>query len=602
MRPIRGRGRTEGAIRPVPIVLLLLFMAVVDLVAVPPKVFAQGRSYEIEEFHATIRVQENGRLAVLERIRFRFDGSFNGIYRRIPVSYQGPAGLNYRLHLDVDGVFDESGSELRWEESREGRYRRLQVWIPDAVDASRAIAIRYGVIGGLRFFDEGDAEGFAAAHDELYWNVTGTEWEVPIGSASARVELPEEVDGRRATAYTGPWGSRATGAEITEIEEGFQFNSDRELGPGEGLTLVVGWNAGVVERPGLLTRAGILLAANWVLLVPILVTLGMWWLWYTRGRDPALRSIAPWYEPPEGLTPAETGTLMDDRPDTRDVVSTLVDLAVRGYVRIEEIDKGAIQEFFTGADYRFYRVRDADSWEDLHDHEQEVLRGLFGGSGVSASVQLSDLKNDFYRHLDDIKNGIFRRLMDLGFYQQRPDKVRRIYLAIGGGLIAVSTFLVVVLDSVLNVSFVALLIAVTGTAAAVMGFGYFMPARTRKGSRKLEEVRGFQEFLDRVEEDRFKRMITSPDQFEAYLPYAMALGVESTWARAFEDIVTESPDWYVGHSPGRFHAPTFAQSLDQMSARSGSVLASSPRSSSGSSGFSGGSSGGGFGGGGGGAF
>lgn len=563
---------------------------------------AQQRSYEIEEFHATLRVQENGELEVLERIRFRFDGSFNGIYRLIPVEYRGPGGLNYRLYLDVDGVYDQSGSELRWEQSREGRYRRIQVWIPGASDAARSIAIRYGVVGGLRFFDGGEAEGFAEAHDELYWNVTGDEWDVPIRSASARVEVPSGVEGLQATAFTGAYGSRAQAATIQEIEEGFQFAATQELAPGEGLSLVVGWEPGVVERPGLLSRAYILLRANWVLIIPLLVTLGMWWLWHTRGRDPALRSIAPWYQPPEGLTPAEVGTLVDDRPDTRDIVSTLVDLAVRGYIQIEEVEKNSIHEFFTGADYRFDRVRDADEWADLHDHEQELLAGLFGAAGADSSVQLSDLKNDFYRHLDKIKSGIFGRLMALGLYQNRPDRVRKLYMGIGIGIAAFSAFPVTIASSFTNISIVAVIIAVVGSALPVMTFGYLMPARTRKGSRKLEEVRGFQEFLDRVEEDRFKRMIDSPDQFEAYLPYAMALGVDATWARAFEDIVTEPPDWYVGHSPGHFRTSTFAQSLDQMSSRSRSVLTSSPRSSSGSSGFSGGSSGGGFGGGGGGAF
>ena len=128
-----------------------------------------------------------------------------------------------------------------------------------------------------------------------------------------------------------------------------------------------------------------------------------------------------------------------------------------------------------------------------------------------------------------------------------------------------------------------------------------MPARTLKGARELEHVLGFQEFLDRVESDHFKRMVDSPEMFERYLPYAMALGVEKRWAKAFDDIYREPPDWYRG-SPGMHFRPTiFVTNLGTMSSQVGSAMASQPRSSGGG-GFSGGGGGGGFGGGGGGGF
>ena len=141
------------------------------------------------------------------------------------------------------------------------------------------------------------------------------------------------------------------------------------------------------------------------------------------------------------------------------------------------------------------------------------------------------------------------------------------------------------------------------TPLPILGFGYFMPARTALGTRKLEEILGFEEFLDRVEEDRFRRMITSPEQFEKYLPYAMALGVEKKWAQAFEDMLREPPEWYVGRHPTGFHPSLFVHNLNSMTSRTSTVMASAPRSSGGSGfGGGGGFSGGGFGGGGGGGF
>jgi uncharacterized membrane protein len=136
----------------------------------------------------------------------------------------------------------------------------------------------------------------------------------------------------------------------------------------------------------------------------------------------------------------------------------------------------------------------------------------------------------------------------------------------------------------------------------IIVFGWFMPARTVRGTRELEKVLGFQEFLSRVEADRLERTVRTPEMFEKYLPYAMALGVEDNWAKAFEGIYTQPPSWYTG--PGGIHTfrpSTLTSNLGVMSTTAASVMASSARSSGGS-GFSGGRSGGGFGGGGGGGF
>jgi uncharacterized membrane protein len=132
-------------------------------------------------------------------------------------------------------------------------------------------------------------------------------------------------------------------------------------------------------------------------------------------------------------------------------------------------------------------------------------------------------------------------------------------------------------------------------------FARIMPARTVMGARLRERVLGFEEFLQRVESDRYERVVRTPQMFERFLPYAMAFGVERRWARAFRDVYREPPGWYVGTDPMGFNAGTFSSRLSDLSTRAGSAMSSSPRSSGGS-GFSGGSSGGGSGGGGGGGF
>ena len=132
----------------------------------------------------------------------------------------------------------------------------------------------------------------------------------------------------------------------------------------------------------------------------------------------------------------------------------------------------------------------------------------------------------------------------------------------------------------------------------VIIFAQIMPARTTAGARAREATLGFKEFLGRVEEERYKKMITSPEMFERFLPYAMAFGVADKWAKAFEDMYREPPQWYVGGT-GRFSASSFSHSISTMSSAAASSMSSSP-SSSGSGG--GGSSGGGSGGGGGSGF
>jgi uncharacterized membrane protein len=138
-------------------------------------------------------------------------------------------------------------------------------------------------------------------------------------------------------------------------------------------------------------------------------------------------------------------------------------------------------------------------------------------------------------------------------------------------------------------------------ALIVILFGRIMPARTVTGARTMEKVLGFEEFLRRVEGERFASIVKTPEMFERFLPYAMAFGVEGQWARAFQNIYREPPTWYVGANPTGFNASGFSSRLADLSTHAGSALSSSPRSSGGS-GFSGGSSGGGSGGGGGGAF
>ena len=551
---------------------------------------AADRTLVIQSLDATITVSAEGSILVEETVVPRFTGSWNGIFRTIPVQYRTPQGLNYTLRLDVDSITDAEDRPLKYENSRERHYRKLKIWVPGATDATRTVKLRYRVSNGLRFFDE---------HDELYWNVTGDEWEVPIESASALVQLPDGVSGVRATAFRGAFGS--TEQTAVSIESGgVRVQTSRGLGMREGLTVVVGWNPGVVHRPTAIEKTVNVVYSNVPLAIPPVIFLGMFRLWRRRGRDPELAPITTQYEPPAQMTPAELGTLIDGKPDMRDITASIVDLAVRGYLHIAETETERLFGLFTNKDYTFTLKKPRSEWNTLKAHERDLLQAMFSGSGDD--VTLSDLKNKFYKNLPGLREELYGRLVKDGFYTGRPDRVRLVYI-IGGIIVGV---LIGVISSTIMTSlgmqpFTGIIAAVL-SALIIIFFGWFMPSRTTRGTRELEKVLGFREFLSRVEGDRLERMVKTPAMFEKFLPYAMALGVEDNWAKAFEGIYTQPPSWYSG--PGGVHTfrpSTLTHNLGAMSTTAAATMASAPRSSGGS-GFSGGSSGGGFGGGGGGGF
>jgi uncharacterized membrane protein len=300
------------------------------------------------------------------------------------------------------------------------------------------------------------------------------------------------------------------------------------------------------------------------------------------------------------MTPAELGTLVDGKPDMRDITASIVDLAVRGYLHIAETQNERLFGLLSNKDYTFTLKRERSSWSELTAHERDLLNAMFEGS--STVVSLSDLKNKFYKHLPGLRDDMYGRLVSSGFYTARPDRVRLFYV-IGGLILGFAVaFLSIRIMVGLGMQPISGIVAGIVSGIIVVFFGWFMPSRTARGTRELEQVLGFREFLSRVEGDRLERIVKTPEMFEKYLPYAMALGVEDKWAKAFEGIYTQPPSWYSGRGGvGTFHPSTFTRDLGAMSAAAATTMSSSPRGSGGS-GFSGGSSGGGFGGGGGGGF
>ena len=567
------------------VVVLVLLLLSLDTPA------AAQRSLAIQKFDARIEVLRDGSIDVTERIQAAFTGSWNGIYRMVPVTYRTPQGFNWSIRLGLVSATDDQGTPLRTETSRVGHYVRYKMWVPGAENAIRTVVLRYRAKNALRFFDE---------HDELYWNATGDEWDVPLGIVTAEVVLPQGATGVRATAFNGVYGATQREAAVEVAGRGIAFRMPRPLEFREGVTVVVGWNKGLVRAPTAADRAAGFLASNWPLGIPFLVLAGMLRAWWRRGRDPRALPIVVQYEPPLGITPAEAGTLTDEKVDLRDITATMVDLAVRGFLRIEEREEKHLFGLITDEEFVFHRLKPESEWVNLAPHEQGVLGGIFEDDKVT--VKLSDLKDEFYTHLPGIQEGVMDRLVGKSLFRSNPSTTRSkwvfagalfgVVLAVGGNALA----------GRFSLTPVPFFIAGFASAVIVLAFGWFMPARTVNGARTLERVLGFGEFLERVDKERFEAIERTPELFERYLPFAMAFGVEQKWAKGFKDLLTQPPTWYSGANLASFNAGSFTRSLSAMSDRAASTMSSSPRTSSGSGFGGGGSSGGGGGGGGGGGF
>jgi uncharacterized membrane protein len=562
---------------------------------------AQAKSWRISDFHDDIDIAKDGSAFVTEHITLTFVGEWHGIYRKIPIEYPGPGETGYKLYLHVISVANEQGQDLKYDSSVSNGERDLKIFIPDAVDATRTVVIVYTVSDGMRFF---------ADHDEFYWNVTGNDWPVPIDHASATVRFPENAAGSlRAQAFTGVYGSVERDATSNVNAATAEFETNSPLPMRGGLTIDVYIPKGILAEPGAFTRFLWFVGANPVVFLPPFTLVVMFTLWWSVGRDPDPGiSVAPMYEPPAGISPAEAGTLLEDSIQPRDITSTMVDLAVRGYIKIEETaDKGLV---FSHKDYIFHLLKPQAQWtdQDLAPHERVMLENVFGGG---SDTRLTDLKNRFYTAVPVIREDIMSQLRTKGMYKLDPESASGYSIVAGIGILIPFAIFQYFHWADFFTSVPLLIGCVVLSALIWWLFARVMTAKTPKGSRTRVAVLGFQEFMNRVDKDRLKVM--PPTTFEKFLPFAMALGVEHHWAQAFAGIVKDPPSWYVGpggYYPGMMFNPIlFSSSMHSMATDMHQVFVSAPRASSTGSGFGGGGfgggggfSGGGFGGGGGGAF
>ncbi|HET9671639.1 MAG TPA: DUF2207 domain-containing protein, partial [Actinomycetota bacterium] len=563
-------------------------------------------------YEVDIRIADDGDLLIVERIDYDFgDAERHGIFRTIPSRFYVDQ-VHDRV-MPVEDVSAESPTApADVDVSTEGGVTSIRIGDEDVeITGRHRYTIRYRVEGALNGFDD---------HDELFWNAVGVEWDVPIDRASATVTAPAPI--RRVTCYQG-WERSTEACGRARAEGGTaRFAAGRPLGPYAGLTVVVAIPKGVVPepRPILVERWS---AARAFSVTPAtvggaaallaIVVAALAGLWMREGRDRryvgspidqvmgsagGAEEVVPLGEgdaeapvefaPPEEVRPGQIGTLIDERANVVDVTATIVDLATRGYLVIEELPDTGL---FSKVDWRL--ARSARSDEDLLPYERKLLKGLFRDG---PEVTVSSLKTTFAERLHGVQEDLYADLMRRRWFRARPDTVRTRWAAIGMGVVVAGAALTFVLARWTHWGIVAIPVVLGGIALGVLAGR--MPSRTAAGTAMLRRVRGFRRVIATAE-THMSRWAEQENVFTRFLPYAVVFGLTEKWAKAFEDLglTPDTSSWYVGTRA--FTAASLGDSISSFSVRTGGTLASTP-ASSGSSGFGGGGSSGGGGGGGGG--
>ncbi len=529
----------------------------------------------IQNYQTNITIHEDGSVGFIEDIHYVFDLPRHGIFRNIPVIKTNKDGKRYKMTLGDIQVTDGKGQALTVQQSEVGDDVVLKGGDPDTtITGAQRYIISYTVAGAMTYF---------SGHDELYWNTVGSLWPVPITETDTTISLPKSVNMAdvHTACFTGKAGEKNTGCEVTTGNNQVTVRTTKVLYANEGVSVVVALPKGIVAVvepvPVVLffdTAAGkativllFLFSLLWYICAPFFII----YRWWKAGRDPkpAMGETSAWFSPPttktrRPLTPAETGTLMDESADTRDIYATVIDLARRGYFNIIETKKGQ---------FDFLKQKDWSGATDLQFFELELLDGIFD---QNTRVKVKDL--DVSLTFKEVKETIYESLVTDGFFPISPDKTRTTYEVLSG--LAVMTF---------NM----------GLFLVCLFFGRHMPKKTLWGAQGAAVARSLKNFL--ISQDK-KLAFQAKNQmmFEKLLPFAVAFGVEKIWAERFATMHLKQPEWYQSSTSGTFNSVVFAGFISNALSTSFASSVTQSSSSGFSSGFSGGGSSGGGGGGGGG--
>lgn len=560
-------------------------------------VFADER---ILEFHSDILVMPDGWIDVTETIRVRAEGNRirRGIYRDFPTQYRDKLGNDYVVGFDIVSVL-RNGEREDWhtQDIRDGVRTYFGSSNRYIANGEHTYTFRYRASRMLGFFE---------THDELYWNVTGVNWEFPIDRASATVVFGFDagVDEVTVEAYTGAFGytSRDYTAGVDSAGHA-RFVTTKPLQPLTGLSIVVGWPKGFVAEPTGLDRVAwmlddnmnlLVLVAGWVILLAYYIP-----VWRHLGKDPDEGVLVTRYEPPAGFSPASLRYIRQMYYDDKVMTAAVVNLAVKGYLKID-VDEGAKGLFKITSEADKYLLVKTDPGPNpppMAAGEQELYDSLFRGR----KAILLDQEN--HEKLGEAKSA----------HKQSLARDYRQHYFRYNGLANVPAVLVLIAAIAMSAREGLTILSVSGMvvlAVTTVFFAIIMKRPTLRGRKVLDEVLGFKDYLEVAEKHEMELRNPpekTPELFEKYLPFALALGVDQSWAEKFAAVLRDAqladgsayhPAWYNGDWNNiSLSSTTSALSSSLNTAITQSVTPPGSSSGGGGGGFSGGGGGGGGGGG-----
>ncbi|MCC6890298.1 MAG: DUF2207 domain-containing protein [Hyphomicrobiales bacterium] len=604
----------------------------------------------IVQFISDVTVQRNGDLVVSETIRVEAEGNVirRGIFRDFPTTYTRPDGTRVVVGFHLEAVTRGGATENAVVEPIDHGVR-IRIGHADRLlpRGQHTYVIRYRTTRQIGFF---------ADYDELYWNATGTGWVFPIEMAEARITLPDAVPFLQSAIYTGAQGGKGRDARIVEQEHGrIVFRTTRPLPPRNGLTVAAAWQKGVVEAPTSTRRAQYWLEDNRALVVALIGLVLMLsyyaFAWLRVGRDPPSGLVIPLFAPPQDMSPAATRYVDRMSFDNRCLAVAVINLGVKGHLQVVEDGRQTTLHQRTGT-------------KPLAPEEAALKSRLFSGGGSilldqANHVTLGKAKSDLEAVLTRSYLGklfsnnygwsigglllalvlVLTALAALAGSYQFPLLAMLVMVSIVGVPLfmagAAMTFIgwqrvqrgrwLLIIGAIVAAAAAAgsvwaawsaqpgiATVALTGALlliGAFAGIGFpWLKAPSRSGRATMDQIEGFREYLGVAEEDRLNVLNPpekTPQLFERFLPYAVALDCQNAWAAKFAGVLAAAGataaamSWYVG-SRDWSDPVSFADHLDSGLASTLSSSSSPPGSSSGSGG--GGSSGGGGGGGGGGGW
>ena len=615
----------------------------------------------ILSYVSEILIARDGSLDVTETIRVNAEGNEirRGIYRDFPTRYRN-GGRRVRVGFEVQRV-ERDGRRERWRTEALGN--GVRVWIGDEnvelPQGQHTYVIRFRTTKQLGFFD---------GYDELYWNVTGNDWAFPIDTAEARIRLPGAHPFGRRAIYTGPQGATdAFGEVVSERPGEIRFRTTRPLGPGEGFTVAVAFPKGIIEPPPPPSAAALWLESHgplWTAIAALAALLAFYFhAWRKAGRGPVPGTIVPLFSPPKNMSAAAVRYVRRMGFDNRVFAAALVESGVRGKIRLEEAPGGCLSFRSRGT----MTIHKTGEPEDMGVPERNMLRSLFSWRShiemrkenhatfraarealkkplesaylntlfrankgwawaglvlisiavlaVSLVMFLTDTFLDRLYALVPLAGiAVMAGAIRVGRNSRlgSPDgSMLRAGLAIAVASVGEILLVAALALSVENTNVLPMAIPLLALPLALSAFSW-MAAPTEAGRAVMDEIAGFQKYLSVTEESRLETLHPpekTPELFERYLPYAIALGVENRWARKFESVLAAAAatpgehhqmGWYSGSHNAWSSPARFAGAVGGALASSVASASTAPGSSSGSGG--GGSSGGGGGGGGGGGW